>query len=95
MWYAKNVFSGSREILQYERDFPPSTRISESLLLSGAGSHEAISMLEYISKNWNRFVAEDDKRALSNAMRKLGALSGIHIYFRNVQCYYRLDVYSK
>ena len=100
MWYAKMYFSGSREILQYDslgsqglpsvhEEFP----FLESLLsFQELDLTEAISMLEYISKNWNRFVAEDDKRALSNAMRKLGALSGIHIYFRHlyVQCYYRL-----
>ena len=93
-------FSGSREILQYDslgwqglpsvhEEFP----FLESLLsFQELDLTEAISMLEYITKNWSRFVAKDDKRALSNAMRKLGALSGIHIYFRHlyVQCYYRL-----
>lgn len=96
----QNVFLRSREILQYDslgsqglpsvhEEFP----FLESLLsFQELDLTEAISMLEYITKNWSRFVAEDDKRALSNAMRKLGALSGIHIYFRHlyVQCYYRL-----
>ena len=101
MWYAKMYFSGSQEILQYDslgsqglpsvhEEFP----FLEGLLsFQELDLTEAISMLEYITKNWSRFVAEDDKRALSNAMRKLGALSGIHIYFRHlyVQCYYRLS----
>ena len=101
MWYAKMYFSGSREILQYDslgsqglpsvhEEFP----FLESLLsFQELDLTEAISMLEYITKNWSRFVAEDDKRALSNAMGKLGALSGIHIYFWHlyVQCYYRLS----
>ena len=101
MWYAKMYFSGSREILQYDSlgsqglpsvhaEFP----FLESLLsFQELDLTEAISMLEYITKNWSRFIAEDDKRALSNAMGKLGALSGIHIYFWHlyVQCYYRLS----
>ena len=101
MWYANMYFSGSREILQYDslgsqglpsvhEEFP----FLESLLsFQELDLTEAISMLEYSTKNWSRFVAEDDKRALSNAMGKLGALSGIHIYFWHlyVQCYYRLS----
>ena len=101
MWYAKMYFSGSREILQYDslgsqglpsvhEEFP----FLESLLsFQELDLTEAISMLEYSTKNWSRFVAEDDKRALSNAMGKLGALFGIHIYFWHlyVQCYYRLS----
>lgn len=101
MWYAKMYFSGSREILQYDSlgsQGLPSVHeeftFLESLLsFQELDLTEAISMLEYSTKNWSRFVAEDDKRALSNAMGKLGALSGIHIYFWHlyVQCYYRLS----
>ena len=39
-------------------------------------------MLQSITDSWSRFVAEDDKDALVNAMQQLWELASVHIYFQ-------------
>ena len=99
MWYAKMYFSEGREIFQYDslgmqgvpdvqKEFP----FLESLLsFQELDCTEVTPMLQSITDNWSRFVREDDKEALVNAMKKLGGLASVHIYFQllYVHCYYR------
>ena len=99
MWYAKMYFSEDREIFQYDslgtqgvpdvqKEFP----FLESLLaFQELDCAEVTPMLQSIADNWSRFISEDDKEALVNAMKKLGKLASVHIYFQllYVHCYYR------
>ena len=99
MWYAKMYFSEGREIFQYDslgtqgvpdvqKEFP----FLESLLaFQELDCAEVTPILQSITDNWSRFVSEDDKEALVNAMKKLGGLASVHIYFQllYVHCYYR------
>ena len=99
MWYAKMYFSEGREIFQYDslgtqgvpdvqKEFP----FLESLLsFQELDCAEVTPMLQSITDNWSRFIAEDDRDALENVRRKLGRLDSIHIYFRllHVHCRYR------
>lgn len=99
MWYAKMYFSEGREIFQYDslgtqgvpdvqKEFP----FLESLLsFQELDCAEVTPMLQSATDNWSRFVSEDDKEALVNAMKKLGGLASVHIYFQllYVHCYYR------
>lgn len=99
MWYAKMYFSEGREIFQYDslgtqgvpdvrKEFP----FLESLLsFQELDCSKSTPMLQSITDNWSRFVAEDDKDALVNAMQQLGELASVHIYFQllYVHCYYR------
>lgn len=99
MWYAKMYFSEGREIFQYDslgtqgvpdvqKEFP----FLESLLsFQELDCAEVTPILQSITDNWSRFIAEDDREALENVRRKLGRLDSIHIYFRllHVHCRYR------
>lgn len=99
MWYAKMYFAEGREIFQYDslgtqgipdvrKEFP----FLESLLsFQELDCSEVTPMLQCITESWSRFVNEDDKEALVNAMKKLGELASVHIYFQllYVHCYYR------
>ncbi len=99
MWYAKMYFSESREIFQYDslgmqgvpdvqKEFP----FLESLLsFQELDCAEVTPMLQSVTDSWSRFVAEDDKDALVNAMQQLGELASVHIYFQllYVHCRYR------
>ena len=99
MWYAKMYFSEDREIFQYDslgtqgvpdvqKEFP----FLESLLaFQELDCAEVTPILQSITDNWSRFIAEDDRDALENVRRKLGRLASIHIYFRllYVHCRYR------
>ena len=99
MWYAKMYFSEGREIFQYDslgmqgvpdvqKEFP----FLESLLaFQELDCAEVTPILQSITDNWSRFIAEDDRAALENFKRKLGRLASIHIYFRllYVHCRYR------
>ena len=90
MWYAKMYFSEGREIFQYDslgtqgvpdvqKEFP----FLESLLaFQELDCAEVTPILQSITDNWSRFVSEDDKEALVNAMKKLGGLASVHIYFQ-------------
>ena len=96
MWYAKMYFSEGREIFQYDslgtqgvpdvqKEFP----FLESLLsFQELDCAEVTPILQSITDNWSRFIAEDDRDALENVRRKLGRLASIHIYFRllHVHC---------
>ena len=99
MWYAKMYFSEGREIFQYDslgmqgvpdvqKEFP----FLESLLaFQELDCAEVTPILQSITDNWSRFIAEDDRDALENVKRKLWRLASIHIYFRllYVHCRYR------
>ena len=99
MWYAKMYFSEGREIFQYDslgmqgvpdvqKEFP----FLESLLaFQELDCAEVTPILQSITDNWSRFIAEDDRDALENFKRKLGRSASIHIYFRllYVHCRYR------
>lgn len=99
MWYAKMYFAEGREIFQYDslgtqgvpdvrKEFP----FLESLLsFQELDCSEVTPMIQCITENWSRFVNEDDKEALVNAMKELGELASVHIYFQllYVHCHYR------
>ena len=99
MWYAKMYFSEGKEIFQYDaagiqgvpsvqKEFP----FLESLLsFQELDCSELTPMLQYITDNWSKLVAEGDTEARINAMMKLGALASVHIYFQllYVHCYDR------
>ena len=99
MWYAKMYFSEDREIFQYDSlgtqgvpDVQEEFPFLESLLsFQEFDCTKVTPMLQSVTDNWSRFVAEDDKDALVNAMQQLGRLASIHIYFRllYVHCRYR------
>ena len=99
MWYAKMYFSEGREIFQYDSlgmqgvpDVQRELPFLESLLsFQELDCAEVTPMLQSIADNWSRFISEDDKEALVNAMKKLGELASVHIYFQllYVHCYYR------
>ena len=99
MWYAKMYFSEGREIFQYDSlgmqgvpDVQRELPFLESLLsFQELDCAEVTPMLQSIADNWSRFVSEDDKEALVNAMKKLGGLASVHIYFQllYVHCRYR------
>ena len=99
MWYAKMYFSEGREIFQYDSlgmqgvpDVQKELPFLESLLsFQELDCTEVTPMLQSITDNWSRFVREDDKEALVNAMKKLGGLASVHIYFQllYVHCRYR------
>ena len=90
MWYAKMYFSESREIFQYDslgtqgvsdvqKEFP----FLESLLaFQELDCVEVTPILQSITEDWSRFIAEDDRGALESAMKKLGELASVHIYFQ-------------
>ena len=99
MWYAKMYFSESREIFQYDSlgtqgvpDVQKGFPFLESLLsFQELDCSKVTPMLQSVTDNWSRFVAEDDKDALVNAMQQLGGLASVHIYFQllYVHCRYR------
>ena len=99
MWYAKMYFSEGKEIFQYDAagtQGVPSVQkelpFLESLLsFQELDCSELTPMLQYITDNWSKLVAEGDMEARTNAMVKLGALASVHIYFQllYVHCYDR------
>ena len=99
MWYAKMYFSEGREIFQYDslgmQGVPDAQRelpFLESLLsFQELDCAEVTPLLQCIAEDWSRFIAEDDRGALESAMKKLGELASVHIYFQllYVHCYYR------
>ena len=99
MWYAKMYFSESREIFQYDSlgmqgvpDVQRELPFLESLLsFQELDCAEVTPLLQCIAEDWSRFIAEDDRGALESAMKKLGGLASVHIYFQllYVHCYYR------
>ena len=99
MWYAKMYFSEGKEIFQYDAagtQGVPSVQkelpFLESLLsFQELDCSELTPMLQYITDNWSKLVAEGDTEARINAMMKLGALASVHIYFQllYVHCYDR------
>ena len=99
MWYAKMYFSEGKEIFQYDAagtQGVPSVQkelpFLESLLsFQELDCSELTPMLQYITDNWSKLVAEGDMEARTNAMMKLGALASVHIYFQllYVHCYDR------
>ena len=89
-WYAKMYFSGDREIFQYDSmgtQGAPSVQqelpFLESLLsFQELDIAEQTPLLKDIADCWGRYIAEDDKDALTSAMMKLGELGVRHIYFQ-------------
>ena len=89
MWYAKMYFSEGREIFQYDslgtqgvpdvqKEFP----FLESLLsFQELDCAEVTPILQSITDNWSRFIAEDDRDALENVRRKLGRLDSYTFIF--------------
>ena len=89
-WYAKMYFSGDREIFQYDsmgtqgapsvqQEFP----FLESLLsFQELDIAEQTPLLKDIADCWSKYIADDDKDALTSAMMKLGELGARHIYFQ-------------
>lgn len=83
MWYAKMYFSEGKEIFQYDAagtQGVPSVQkelpFLESLLsFQELDCSELTPMLQYITDNWSKLVAEGDMEARTNAMMKLGAPS--------------------
>ena len=92
-------FSEGKEIFQYDAagtQGVPSVQkelpFLESLLsFQELDCSELTPMLQYITDNWSKLVAEGDMEARTNAMMKLGALASVHIYFQllYVHCYDR------
>ena len=85
MWYAKMYFSEDREIFQYDslgtqgvpdvqKEFPFLERLLSFQELDCA---EVTPILQSITDNWSRFIAEDDRDALENVRRKLGRLDSM------------------
>lgn len=99
MCYAKMYFSENREIFQYDSlgtqgvpDVRRELPFLESLLsFQELDCAEVTPLLQCIAEDWSRFIAEDDRGALENAMKTLGELASVHIYFQllYVHCYYR------
>ena len=99
MWYAKMYFSEGKEIFQYDSlgmqgvpDVQRELPFLESLLsFQELDCVEVTPLLQCIAEDWSRFIAEDDRGALESAMKKLGELTSVHIYFQllYVHCYYR------
>ena len=89
-WYAKMYFSGDREIFQYDSmgtQGAPSVQqelpFLESLLsFQELDIAEQTPLLKDVADCWSRYIAEDDKDALTSAMMKLGELGARHIYFQ-------------
>ena len=89
-WYAKMYFSGDREIFQYDSmgtQGAPSVQqelpFLESLLsFQELDIAEQTPLLKDIADCWSRYIADDDKDALTSAMMKLGELGARHIYFQ-------------
>ena len=89
-WYAKMYFSGDREIFQYDSmgtQGAPSVQqelpFLESLLsFQELDIAEQTPLLKDVADCWGRYIAEDDKDALTSAMMKLGELGTRHIYFQ-------------
>lgn len=85
MWYAKMYFSEDREIFQYDSlgtqgvpDVQEEFPFLESLLsFQEFDCTKVTPMLQSVTDNWSRFVAEDDKDALVNAMQQLGRLASM------------------
>ena len=92
-------FSEGKEFFQYDAagtQGVPSVQkelpFLESLLsFQELDCSELTPMLQYITDNWSKLVAEGDMEARTNAMMKLGALASVHIYFQllYVHCYDR------
>lgn len=99
MWYAKMYFFKDREIFQYDplgtRGVPSIQKelpFLESLLsFQELDFSNVIPLIRNIADNWGSFIAENDKDALTAAMKTLGILKSIHVYFEllYVRCYYR------
>ena len=95
----QNVFLRDREIFQYDSlgmqgvpDVQRELPFLESLLsFQELDCAEVTPLLQCIAEDWSRFIAEDDRGALESAMKKLGELASVHIYFQllYVHCYYR------
>lgn len=77
MWYAKMYFSENREIFQYDSlgmqgvpDVQRELPFLESLLsFQELDCAEVTPLLQCIAEDWSRFIAEDDRGALENAMK--------------------------
>ena len=90
MWYAKMYFSENRKIFQYDSlgmqsvpDVQRELPFLESLLsFQELDCAEVTPLLQCIAEDWSRFIAEDDRGALESAMKKLGELASVHIYFQ-------------
>ena len=88
MWYAKMYFSEKREFFQYDaagtKGAPSVSRelpFLESLLsFLKMDCEELAPMLQRITENWDRLIAEDDRQAGTSAMAELGQLKQRHIY---------------
>ena len=99
-WYAKMYFSGDREIFQYDSmgtQGAPSVHqelpFLESLLsFQELDIAEQTPLLKDIADCWGKYIADDDKDALTSAMMKLGELGVRHIYFQllHVRFYERM-----
>lgn len=90
MCYAKMYFSGSREIFQYDSlgmQGVPNIRkgfpfLEKLLSFQELDCSEVTPILQSTTENWSRFVEENDREALVNAMKTLGELASVHIYFQ-------------
>lgn len=77
MWYAKMYFSEGREIFQYDSlgmqgvpDVQRELPFLESLLsFQELDCAEVTPLLQCITEDWSRFIAEDDRGALESAMK--------------------------
>ncbi len=102
MWYAKMYFSEGREIFQYDslgmqglpsvhEEFP----FLESLLSFQELNYEELApALSEICGNWEKWITQEDRDAVTAAMVKLGELKTQHIYFQLLytRCYNNISV---
>ena len=102
MWYAKMYFSGDKEIFEYDpfgmqgypverREFP----FLESLLSFQELNYEELApALSEICDNWEKWITQEDRDAVTAAMVKLGELKTQHIYFQLLytRCYNNISV---
>ena len=90
LWYVKMYFSGDKEIFEYDpfgmqgypverREFP----FLESLLSFQELNHEELApALSEICDNWEKWISQKDRDAVTAAMVKLRELKTQHIYFQ-------------
>ena len=102
LWYVKMYFSGDKEIFEYDplgmqgypaerREFP----FLESLLSFQELNYEELApALSEICDNWEKWITQEDRDAVTAAMVKLGKLKTQHIYFQllYIRCYNNISV---
>lgn len=102
LWYVKMYFSGNREIFEYDpfgrqgypverQEFP----FLESLLsFQELNCEELAPALGDICDNWERWITQEDRDAVTAAMVKLGELKTQHIYFQLLytRCYNNISI---